>query len=164
MTSQNAGGTGSVEESGSAEEAGSPPPRWLLKTITRVHVFLNRLSGGRLLNTLGGDDVCFVTMKGARSGRMLTIPLMYVPYQDGVLLVASQGGAPRHPVWYHNLVKHPDIEVVHRGRRMQLRARLANPAEKPNLWPVCDDHYAPFAQYRRRTSRDIPIFVCQPAG
>ena len=74
---------------------GTPPPRWLIKTVTRLHVLLNRLTGGRLFNTFGGDDVCFVTMKGAKSGRTLTIPLMYVPYRDGLLLVASQGGAPR---------------------------------------------------------------------
>ena len=112
---------------------GSPPPRWLLKTVARVHVLLHRLSGGRAFNTLSGDEVCFVTMKGAKSGRTLTIPLMYVPYQGGVLLVASQGGAPKNPVWYRNLVEHPEIEVSHRGERMKLRARLARPEEKPEL-------------------------------
>ena len=144
--------------------AGTPLPRWVLKTMTRLHVSLHRLSGGRLFNTLAGDDVCFVTMKGARSGRTLTIPLMYVPYQDGVLLVASQGGAPKNPVWYNNLVKHPDIEVSHRGRLMKFRAHLASAEEKPALWPICDEHYAPFAEYRQRTSRDIPIFVCEPVA
>jgi deazaflavin-dependent oxidoreductase (nitroreductase family) len=145
-----------------AKGTGAPPPRWVLKTMTRLHVFLHRLSGGRLFNTLAGDEVCFVTMTGARSGRTLTIPLMYVPHGDGVLLVASQGGAPKNPVWYHNLVKHPDITVTHRGRRLKLRARLARADEKPDLWPVCDQHYAPYADYRKRTTRDIPIFVCEP--
>jgi deazaflavin-dependent oxidoreductase (nitroreductase family) len=144
--------------------AGAPPPRWAVKAMTRTHVFLHRLSGGRLFNKLGGDDVCFVTMTGAKSGRRLTIPLMYVPYQQGVLLVASLGGAPKNPVWYGNLVKHPEIEVSHRGRRMKLRARLATPDEKPALWPICDRHYAPYAEYRKRTSRDIPIFVCEPVS
>ena len=143
---------------------GAPPPKWLLKAITRTHVFLHRLSGGRILNKLGGDDVCFVTMKGARSGRTLTIPLMYVPHREGVLLVASQGGAPKNPVWYNNLVQHPDITVEHRGRVMKLRARLAKPAEKPALWPICDGFYAPYAEYRTRTTRDIPIFVCEPSA
>lgn len=138
------------------------PPRWVLKAVTRVHVFLHRLSGGRLLNRLAGDEVCFVTMTGAKSGRTLTIPLMYVPHEQGVLLVASQGGAPKNPVWYGNLVKHPEIGVTHRRRRMKLRARLATPEEKPRLWPICDGHYAPYADYRKRTSRDIPIFVCEP--
>lgn len=138
------------------------PPRWLLKAITRTHVFLNRLTGGRWFNTLGGDEVCFVTMTGAKSGRRITNPLMYVPYGQGVLLVASQGGAPKNPVWYNNLVKTPEIEVRHRGRTMRLRARLATAAEKPALWPLCDARYAPFADYRARTTRDIPIFVCEP--
>lgn len=143
-------------------DTGAAPPKWAIKAMTRTHVFLNRLTGGRWFNSLRGDDVCFVTMKGAKSGRILTIPLMYVPHREGVLLVASLGGAPKHPVWYHNLVKHPEIEVSHRGRRMKLRARLARPEEKPALWPICDQHYAPYADYRKRTSREIPIFVCEP--
>ena len=138
------------------------PPRWILKAITRTHVFLHRLTGGRMFNRLGKDEVVFVDITGAKSGRPLTIPLMYVPYNEGVLLVASQGGAPRNPVWYGNLVKNPDIEVTHRGRRMQLRARLATAEEKPGFWPICDQYFAPFAQYRERTEREIPIFVCEP--
>ena len=147
-----------------SKDPGAAPPRWAVKAWTRLHVLLNRLSGGRLLNSIGGDDVCFVTMKGARSGRTLTIPLMYVPTADGVLLVASMGGAPRNPVWYNNLVKHPEIAVTHRGRRMELRARLATPEEKPALWPLCDQYYASYADYRKRTTRDIPIFVCEPVA
>ena len=139
------------------------PPRWVLKFISKSHVFLSRITGGRLFNTLGGDDVVFVTMTGAKSGRQITIPLMYVPYNGGVLLVASQGGAPRNPVWYNNIFKHPDIEVRHRGQRMKLHARLATPEEKSALWPICDTHYAPYADYRARTTRDIPIFVCESA-
>ncbi len=142
--------------------AQKPPPRWLLKLFTRTHVFLNRLSGGRAFNRLGGRDVCFVTMTGARSGRRITIPLMYVPHGQGVLLVASQGGAPRNPVWYNNIAKHPDIDVRHLGRTMRLRARPAAADEKPALWPICDAHYPPYADYRARTARDIPIFVCEP--
>ena len=148
-------------ESPPATGTGKPPPRWVLKTVTRVHVFLHRLSGGGL-NKLGGDEVCFVTMTGAKSGRTLTIPLMYVPHGDGVLLVASMGGAPKNPVWHRNLVEHPEIEVEHRGRQMKLRARLAEPAEKAALWPICDKNYAPYEEYRARTTRDIPIFVCEP--
>ena len=139
-----------------------PPPRWLLKLFTRTHVFLNRIAGGRAFNTLGGREVCFISMVGAKSGRRITVPLMYVPHGQGVLLVASQGGAPRNPVWYNNIVKHPDIEVRRRGRGMKLSARLATADEKPALWPICDERYPPYADYRARTTRDIPIFVCEP--
>ena len=143
--------------------AGAPPPRWIVKSMTRLHMMLHGLTGGRMFNSFGGDEVCFVTMTGAKSGRSLTIPLMYIPHRDGVLFVASQGGAPRNPVWYFNLVKHPDIEISHRGKKQKLRARIATPEEKPELWPICYKHYAPFEEYRKRTSRDIPIFVCEPA-
>jgi len=143
-------------------DQGNAPPRWIIKAMTRTHVFLHQLSGGRLFNKLAGDEVCFVTMTGAKSQRRITIPLMYVPYRGGVLLVGSQGGAPTDPVWVRNLVKHPDIQVTHRGTEMSLRARVARPDEKPTLWPICDQHYAPYADYRARTTRDIPIFVCEP--
>ncbi len=150
-----------MADTATTENKGKAPPRWILKTMTKTHVFLHRLTGGRMFNQLAGDDVVFITMTGAKSGKTITIPLMYVPYQEGVLLVASQGGAPKNPVWYNNLVKHPDLEANHRGRKMKLRARLATAEEKPALWPICDEHYAPFADYRARTDRDIPIFVCE---
>lgn len=117
------------------------PPRWILKLASHTHVWLRRMSGGRRFNTLNGDEVCFVTMTGAKSGRRITMPLMYVPYRNGVLLVASQGGAPKNPVWYNNIAKNPDIEVRHRSDRMLRRARLATAAGKPALWPVCDACY-----------------------
>ncbi len=153
-----------AESGNTPADTGALPPRWLLKVVTRVHVILHRLSGGRRFNSIGGDDVCFVTMKRAKSGRTLTIPLMYVPYGAGVLLVASQGGALRNPAWYFNLVKYPDIKINYRGRRMTLRARVATADEKPDLWPLCDQYYAAYADYRARTSRDIPIFVCETAS
>jgi deazaflavin-dependent oxidoreductase (nitroreductase family) len=140
------------------------PPRWVLKLVSRTHTLLNRITAGRAFNTLGGDEVCFVTMTGAKSGRRITMPLMYVPHGQGVLLVASQGGAPKNPFWYNNIARNPDIAVRYRGKDMKLRARLATPEEKPSLWPVCDAAYAPFVDYRARTSRDIPIFVCEPRG
>ena len=69
-------------------DKGALPPRWILKIVTRVHVALNRISAGRLGNRISGDEVCFVDMTGAKSGRALTIPLMYVPHGEDVLLVA----------------------------------------------------------------------------
>jgi deazaflavin-dependent oxidoreductase (nitroreductase family) len=154
----NTTGTASTDNKPTAK--GGPPPRWLLKLVTRVHVGLSRLTGARLGNTLGGDEVCFVDMTGARSGRQLTVPLMYVPHGDDVLLVASLGGAPKNPIWYHNIVKNPGIDITYRGVSKSYTARLAQADEKPALWPVCDSCYAPYAHYRKRTTRDIPIFIC----
>ena len=151
-----------AEPASASSGGGAQFPHWIIKAFARSQVFLNRLSGGRLFNSFGGREICFVTMKRAKSGRTLTLPLMYVPYRDGVLLVASLGGAPSNPVWYHNLVKHPEIVVRHRGSSMNLRARLAAPKEKPELWQVYDQYYPAYADYRKRTTRDIPIFVCEP--
>lgn len=139
------------------------PPKWVFKFISRTHVFLNRITFGKFFNTLSGKDVCFITMTGAKSGRQITTPLMWVPYREGVLLVASQGGAPKNPLWYYNIAKNPQIVVRHRGKVMRLRARLASAEEKPPLWPICDSYFPPYADYRKRTDRDIPVFICEPA-
>ena len=137
-------------------------PARMLKFLASTQVLVNRLSGGRLGNKRQGHEVCFVTMTGAVTGRSLTKPVMYVPHRDGVLLVASLGGAPKNPAWYRNIMSHPEIEVRHRGRVMQLRARLASDTERESLWPICDAAYPPYADYRSRTSRAIPILVCSP--
>lgn len=134
--------------------------QWAIKMLAKSHVRMNLLSGGRLGNKMRGYEVCFVTMTGAVSGRTLIKPLIYIPYQDGVLLVASIGGAPKNPAWHGNFVKHPDIQVRHRGDSMELKARLASSSEKPALWRICDATFPPYAEYRNMTSRDIPIFIC----
>ncbi len=144
------------------EDLGAPPPRWVLKLFTRINVIVYKLSGGKLMNKLGGDEIFLVTMTGAKSGKKRTIPLMYVQDGDNFLLVASQGGAPKNPVWYNNLVAHPDISITYAGKTYPVRARLAEPQEKEALWPVCDAHYAEYATYRKRTDRDIPMFICEP--
>lgn len=143
------------------DKGAAPPPRWVLKTYTRLNVFVYRLTGGRLMNTLAGLPIVLVKMKGAKSGKMKTIPLMYVPHERGVVLVASQGGAPKHPVWYHNLVKNPQIEVTQGGKRMALTARRVSDEEKAELWPTCVKYYPPFQQYQNRTERNIPVFLCE---
>lgn len=140
---------------------GKPPPRWLLKTFTRINVFVYKLSGGRLMNKMAGMPIVLVTMKGARSGRTITIPLMYVPHERGFILVASQGGAPKHPAWYYNLVKNPEVEITYEGRTLNLTARRVDEDEKAALWPTCIEYYPPYEQYQRRTERQIPVFLCE---
>ena len=150
-----------MTRSPSRKNTSKAPPQWLLKAFTYLHVFLHRLSGG--LNTLAGKETCFITMTGARSNRTREIPLLYIPHGKRILLVASAGGAPNHPAWYHNLVKYPNIEVEHQGERREFRARLTLGDEKDKFWPICYRHYAPYAEYRKRTTRDIPIFICEPS-
>ena len=148
-------------EAKTTDDLGKPPPRWLLKTFTRINVLVYKLSGGRLMNKLAGMPIVLVTMKGAKTGRTITIPLMYVPHEKGIVLVASQGGAPKNPAWYHNLVKNPKIEITREGRTQKLNARRVDEEEKATLWPTCIECYPPYEQYQKRTERRIPVFLCE---
>lgn len=138
--------------------------KWLMIPFSRFNARRYLRSKGASMGRFNGRDVCVVSMTGAKSGKRRDVPLMYVPYQDGVLLVASLGGAPKHPTWYHNLVAHPDVEVHVKGETLPLRARRASAEEKPGLWRICCDHYPDYAVYQARTDRDIPVFVCEPRG
>lgn len=136
--------------------------RRFIKPFSGFNTLVYRLTGGRLMGSFQGRPVCLVTMTGAKSGKTRTVPLMYVPYKDGVIIVASQGGAPKSPVWFHNLVKHPDIEVQYKSRKMKLRAREVAGEEKAQVWPTCVEHYPSYDDYQARTDRSIPVFVCEP--
>src|SRR5262245_55391763 len=112
-----------------------------IKPFSRWNARRYLASKGGSMGKFAGSDVCVVTMTGAKTGQRRDIPLMYVPYQNGVLLVASLGGAPKHPTWYYNLVGHPDVDVHVKGQTLRVRARLASASEKQELWPLCVKHY-----------------------
>lgn len=151
-----------MSESSNAGSPGEAAPHFILRTLARLHPLLNTLTGGKAFNTLNGVEVCFVSMTGAKTGRKRVIPLLYLPHEESVILVASQTGRPEHPGWYYNLRKYPDIQVKHRGRSVSLRAREVDDAERAQLWSLCDAAYPDFIQYRARTTRDIPLFLCEP--
>lgn len=113
------------------------------------------------MNKLAGMPIMLVEMTGAKSGQKRTIPLMYVPNGDGFLLVASQGGAPKHPVWYHNLVAHPNVKITYGGETKAMKVRRATDDEKAELWPTCCKYYPPYQEYQDRTDRNIPMFICE---
>ena len=137
-----------------------PVARWM----SAFHTALYRMTGGAVGSRFGGGEVCLVKMTGAKSGRVIEQPLMYVPYGEGVILVASFAGGPKHPAWYYNPVAHPAIEITLRGEQKQLVARRASAEEKAAVWPLCCAHYKDFDLYQRRTARDIPVFICEPAA
>lgn len=136
--------------------------KWLMIPFSRFNAWRYIKSKGTSMGSFGGRDICIASMIGARSGKRRDVPLMYVPYKEGVILVASLGGAPKHPTWYYNLVKNPDIDVYVKGEKLALRARQASPAEKAEAWPTCCEHYPDYAVYQKRTDRDIPVFICEP--
>lgn len=133
-----------------------------LRVFSSLNEKIYRWTGGRLMGKLAGRDICLITMTGAKSGKTRVVPLMYVPYREGVIIVASQGGAPKNPAWFNNLVVHPDIEVQYKRKKMQLRARRADAEEKQAVWPTCCEYYPDYELYQQRTDRDIPVFICEP--
>jgi deazaflavin-dependent oxidoreductase (nitroreductase family) len=103
-----------------------------------------------------------LTTKGRRSGEARTLPLIYGRHGDDYLIVASLGGAPRHPWWYENLLEDPEVEIQVKGDKMRARARTATPDEKAELWPIMTKEWPAYDEYQKKTDRDIPVVVVQP--
>ena len=133
-----------------------------LKRFSRLNTLVYKMTGGLVMGRLRGRPVMLVTMIGAKTGKARTIPLMYVPYKEGVIVVGSQGGAPKSPVWTGNLMANPDVVVQYKTQKMRLRARRVDDTEKAALWPICIEHYHEYDDYQKRTDRNIPVFVCEP--
>jgi deazaflavin-dependent oxidoreductase (nitroreductase family) len=100
--------------------------------------------------------------RGRRSGRVFTTPLLYITDGPNVVVVASQGGLPKHPPWYHNLLANPDTRIQIRAEHMPVRARTADQEERTRLWPLLIDAYADFDNYQSWTEREIPVVILQP--
>ena len=149
----------SESESFKSKHAGT---RWFVKYATALNVLLYRLSGGRIANKMEGCPVCLVTMTGRKSGLQKTIALMYVKDGEHVLLVASLGGAPQNPVWYHNLKAQPLIKIQLGSVSRKMLAREASEEEHKVIWPKAVAAYGSFADYQKKTSRMIPLFICAP--
>ena len=138
------------------------PPKILMRLITRLQAFLYMTSKGKLWSTIKNCDICVVHMKGAKTGNKRVVPLMHIPHENGVILVASLGGADVHPTWYWNLIKNPKIEVFVGSEKFTLRAKQVNDQVKSDLWPHICSCYPDFENYQQSTKRNIPVFNCQP--
>jgi deazaflavin-dependent oxidoreductase (nitroreductase family) len=99
---------------------------------------------------------------GAKSGKERTSPLAYLRDGEDLVIVASKGGSPRNPAWFHNLRAHPDTTVQVGSERREVRARVASPAERKRLWPKVLDLYSGYAGYQDRTEREIPVVILAP--
>jgi deazaflavin-dependent oxidoreductase (nitroreductase family) len=106
--------------------------------------------------------VLLVDHVGAKSGTMRTSPLVYARDAENVILVASKGGYPRHPAWFHNLMAHPDTTIQIGSSRTQVHARVADAEERKRLWPKVVDVYGGYEDYQQRTGREIPLVVLEP--
>ena len=121
-----------------------------------------RANGGR--PTSGpflGRDVMILTVRGAKSGEPREIPLAFSYQGDHVVVVASKGGAPTHPAWYHNLVANPEVRVEIFGDDYTARARIATDEEYEDMYKHHADLMPGFWEYRQKTSRKIPVIVLE---
>ena len=100
---------------------------------------------------------------GAKSGKRRTTPLTYLRDGDRLVIVASKGGYPRNPSWFHNLRANPDTTVQVGSERRPVRARVATPAERRELWPRVVDLYGGYRDYQERTDREIPLVILEPS-
>jgi F420H(2)-dependent quinone reductase len=99
---------------------------------------------------------------GARTGKRRTSPLAYVRDGDSYVVIASKGGHPRNPGWFHNLRAHPDTTIQVGADRRAVRARVATPEERERLWPRAVEVWGPYESYQRRTKRQIPLVILEP--
>jgi deazaflavin-dependent oxidoreductase (nitroreductase family) len=138
-----------------------------MRSMNLVHRIVLVASGGRLLNRVAGMPAVELHTVGRKSGRprtnLLTAPIFE---DDRIVLVASKGGDDRDPEWLRNLVVSPDVEIrnLRTGETRKVRGRLASPEEKSELWPLVVAAYRGYAGYQKRTTRDIPLVICESGG
>ncbi|MBQ0826270.1 nitroreductase family deazaflavin-dependent oxidoreductase [Streptomyces tagetis] len=137
------------------------PTQWV-----REQVELYESSGGTRGTTLRdtGLPVILLTTRGARSGKLRKTPLMRVEHDGRYAVVASLGGAPKHPVWYFNVKADPHVELRDGPVRQDMTAREVTGAEKAEWWERAVAAFPSYADYQRKTEREIPVFVLEPAG
>ena len=132
------------------------PSDWVAGQV-RVYEESNGVLGTTLRDT--GMPVIIVTNQGRKTGTIRKTPLMKVADGDGYVLVASMGGAPENPLWYHNLIANPKIEIRDFEKSLPMRARLIeDEAERARLWALAVTAYPPYEEYQERTERVIPVF------
>ncbi|MFE0027607.1 nitroreductase family deazaflavin-dependent oxidoreductase [Amycolatopsis sp. NPDC059021] len=148
----------------------SPVTAAAMKYLAKVQVKIFKLTNGRVGSTwriAAGFRKPVPTLlldhRGRRSGRLFTTPLLYLRSGENIVIVASQGGLPRHPQWHFNLLAHPETHIHLKGRRdIPVTARIASAGERRDLWPRLVELYADFAKYQAWTEREIPVVVLTP--
>jgi deazaflavin-dependent oxidoreductase (nitroreductase family) len=129
-----------------------------------MHTSVYRASGGRVGGRMLGSQVLLLNTVGRKSGRKRTTPLLYLRDGDDYVIVASKGGAPAHPAWYHNLKASPKTRVEIGPSEVRVRAEEASPEEKARLWPKLVEMYPSYEDYQRKTDREIPVVILHPEG
>ena len=136
-----------------------------MKGMNLGHRVILKVSGGRVLKSAFGMPTVELHTIGRKTGqRRSTLLTSPVHSDDRVVLVASKGGDDRNPLWYENLRANPDVEITIEGETRAMRARTATADEKAELWPQITKAYKGYAGYQKRTEREIPVVICEPAA
>lgn len=133
------------------------PEKWVRDQVEEYES-----SGGTSGTTMRGMPVVILTTKGAKSGKLRKTPLMRVEHDGQYAVVASLGGAPKHPVWYHNLVANPHVELQDGPVKRDMIAREVTGKTKDEWWRRAVEAYPDYADYQKNTEREIPVFVLEP--
>jgi deazaflavin-dependent oxidoreductase (nitroreductase family) len=135
----------------------------IVRGRSMAHHRVFAVTRGRVLGRWGGHDVLELTTRGRQSGRPRSVILAcLVTEGESLVVVASDGGAPRHPAWYINLRADPAAEVVREGRRARVRARTAEGDERERLWRRITQVAPAYGRYQQRTERILPVVVLEP--
>ena len=137
----------------------------VLSRMVGGHTAVYRATGGLIGHRVpGAPPMLLLDHIGAKSGKVRTTPLAYLRDGDDIVLVASKGGHPRNPAWFHNLVANPDTTIQVGSERRAVHVRVANPEERARLWPKVVDLYSGYRDYQERTDREIPLVILEPRG
>jgi F420H(2)-dependent quinone reductase len=135
----------------------------ILTRLMGGHAKVYRATRGVIGYRVPGAPACLLLDHvGAKSGKRRTTPLVFARDGGDVILIASKGGYPKSPGWFHNLVANPDTTIQIGSKRMPVHARVATPEEYDRLWKLAVDVYGGYEDYRRRTERQIPLVVLSP--
>lgn len=131
------------------------------KEFNRLLIEEFRANGGKVTGQFADRPLLLLTTTGAKSGRPYTTPVVYTKDGNNLVIIASKAGAPTNPDWYHNLVAHPEATIELPSERFQARARVAAGEERDRLYKHQADEMPNFAEYQRKTTRRIPVFVLE---
>jgi deazaflavin-dependent oxidoreductase (nitroreductase family) len=135
----------------------------VLRHVMGGHTAVYRLTGGLVGHRMpGAPPMLLLDHVGARSGKKRTTPLAYLEYGHDLVVVASKGGHPRNPAWFHNLVANPETTIQVGSRRRPVHARVAEGDERERLWERVVELYDGYRGYQERTDRQIPLVVLEP--
>ncbi len=141
----------------------SPQSKLIIKWMSRAQTWLYKKTDGKVGGkVLKGAPVALLTTTGRKTGEPRVSPLLYLRDGDRVVLVASQGGSAKHPLWYLNLKANPKVTVQIKDEVLNLTARDATDQERAEYWPKLVEMYSSFDDYQSWTDRVIPVVICEP--